>query len=466
MKKIIIFLLLVFSSLLIAEDIAIFIKTQGEIYSQVDTTRTVYQSGDTLENNTIVMSGMDSYALLNYKYTNGYLRIFPNSKVSIVHPDSMNTNVVLSSGKILNVLKDKINGTYTVETNSTVASVRGTKFEVTLIEGATEIKVEEGNVNVLNKISGKSHTLGANQGLISSNDGQIKELVIEDKELMEEKAIPQNKDTDEGKSDVQARPARPSESSILTPVEEGRRNNPKVIDTGEMASERERKKTIEKKERPSFPQKTLTETDLPNINPVAIVLKVKGKIQLIRGSQIEDCSAGTLLKNNDRIRSEDESLALIKMVDNSSKIRVFSNSEVLINIGQDYQVLNKNIELEEGSILSTVNNKIAGKYSVSTSSTIASVRGTEFLVEEKDGVTKIVGFSGRVEVENKKTREKSTVTKGTTVISTEDGSIERQETKEVPEEVREELESTEYENLMKIKFENEDGSQKTIILEY
>ena len=84
----------------------------------------------------------------------------------------------------------------------------------------------------------------------------------------------------------------------------------------------------------------------------------------------------------------------------------------------------------------------------------------------KDGITRVIGFSGKVEVENKKSGEKSLVTKGNTVTSTEDGTVDRQETNDVPADVNEELQSIEYENTMKIKFENEDGSIKTIILEY
>ncbi len=197
-----------------------------------------------------------------------------------------------------------------------------------------------------------------------------------------------------------------------------------------------------------------------------MVLKIKGKLTLERQGKELVCEVGTLLENMDKVSTDANSLALIKLVDNSSNIRVFSNSEVVISAEEDNETLNKDLQLKGGSILSTVNNKIAGKYSVSTTSTIASVRGTEFLVQLENGITKVVGFSGRVEVENKKTKEKSLVTKGNTVTSTEDGQIQRFQTQEVPAEVNDELESTDYENTMRINFENEDGSIKTIILEY
>ena len=160
------------------------------------------------------------------------------------------------------------------------------------------------------------------------------------------------------------------------------------------------------------------------------------------------------LENSDKVRANDNSLALIKFVDNSSQIRLFSNSEVEINVTQEEGSLSKNIRLEGGSILSTVNNKIVGKYSVSTTSTIASVRGTQFLVELMDKVTKVTGFTGKVEVQNKKTGAITLVTKGNTAISHEDGALDRQETGKLDPEVEEEMELQKLENNLRIEFEN------------
>lgn len=200
--------------------------------------------------------------------------------------------------------------------------------------------------------------------------------------------------------------------------------------------------------------------------PIAVVLKVKGELSLVRDNQELACPVGTLLATNDEVRTDNNSLALIKFVDNSSQIRIFSNSQVVINVEKDKEQLLKSIDLESGSILSNVNKKIVGKYSVSTTSTIASVRGTEFLVEVEGEITRVTGFSGKVEVENRKSGEKSLVTKGTTVTSSEDGQLNRKATENVPKEVEEELQSVEYENSMRINFEKEDGSTKTIILDY
>lgn len=200
--------------------------------------------------------------------------------------------------------------------------------------------------------------------------------------------------------------------------------------------------------------------------PVAVVLKAKGDLILIRDKQELACPVGTALENSDKVRANDNSLALIKFVDNSSQIRLFSNSEVEINVTQEEGSLSKNIRLEGGSILSTVNNKIVGKYSVSTTSTIASVRGTQFLVELMDKVTKVTGFTGKVEVQNKKTGAITLVTKGNTAISHEDGALDRQETGKLDPEVEEEMELQKLENNLRIEFENKQGDNKTIILEY
>lgn len=455
MKKILTVLLLVLTSFLISQEIAIFTKIQGEVYTELDSTKVLYKVGDMLENNSIIYSSDDSYALVHYKFTNGTLRVFPNSVVNVVSVDSLNTKVSLTKGKILNDLKEKIKGSYTVETNSTVASVRGTAFEVLLSEEGTDINVVEGKVDVLNKISKATHSLGANQRLISKNSGEIIELTPEGNPLPEVEEEPKLKDSGNGinlglpggigggGAVVLASPSLPSLPS---------------------SSKSDEKETEKDKSKEIVEEEDTKPTSSPL--PIAVVLKVKGQLMLIRADKEIECSVGTILENKDVVRTDNNSLALIKFVDNSSEIRVFSNSEVLINAEKDNAKLNKNLKLEGGSILSRVNSKIVGKYSVSTTTTIASVRGTEFLVELKGGITRVIGFEGRVEVENTKSGEKSLATKGNSVTSNEDGELDRQETGEIPGEVQEELESTEYNNTMRIKFENEDGSTKTIILEY
>lgn len=457
---------MVLSSFLIANDIAVFTRIKGDIYSTVDSLQVNYKVGDSISNNTTISSGNNSYALIFYKFTNGSLRVFPNSSINISAIDSLNTKITLNSGKILNDLKDKIAGSYTVETNSTVASVRGTAFEVSLTEEGTDVSVVEGNVDVLNKISGKTHSLGANQRLISRNDGEI--LEITDQPKPETEKSPED---NQEKEDLGANPNNGLDApnlTILTPPDPTSAlaiSDPTMVIPISKTKADEIDSAISNKENAESSVENTDETSSNSI-PLAVVLKIKGKLTLERQGKELVCEVGTLLENMDKVSTDANSLALIKLVDNSSNIRVFSNSEVVISAEEDNETLNKDLQLKGGSILSTVNNKIAGKYSVSTTSTIASVRGTEFLVQLENGITKVVGFSGRVEVENKKTKEKSLVTKGNTVTSTEDGQIQRFETQEVPAEVNDELESTDYENTMRINFENEDGSIKTIILEY
>lgn len=472
MKKYVLITILIISGILMAQEVAIFTKIQGDIYSQEDSVRTVYDLGDSIENNTTIFSGQDSYALVHYKFNQGSLRVFPNSAVNINSVDSLNTQVKLTKGKVLNDLKGKIRGSYTVETTSTVASVRGTAFEVLLTDVGTDVNVVEGQVDVLNKISGKTHSLGANQRLISRNDGELIELTPEGKPILDEEDSQPQEEIEDSRSESapqentnQTRANRINSPSIALPVV-----SPSISPTVPVPEDLP---TIVKEDKNDdtgnldITEKEQAEAEgNPESFPIAIVLKVKGQLSLIRDNKTLDCPVGTMLENEDVLRTDSNSLALIKLVDNSSKLRLFSNSQLVIKAEQDNDVLDKSLELEGGSILSTVNNKIAGKYSVSTTSTIASVRGTEFLVELKDGITKVTGFSGRVEVENRKSKEKVLVTKGNTASSAEDGQIDRQATEEVPAEVNEELESIEYDNTMKIQFENEEGSKKTIILEY
>lgn len=455
MKKTLTILLLVLACFLVAEEIAIFTKIQGEVYTEQDSLKIYYKVGDLIQNNSTIYSQENSYALVHYKFTNGTLRVFPNSTVNIMSVDSLNTQVSLSKGKILNDLKDKITGSYAVETNSTVASVRGTAFEVLITEEGTDVNVVGGTVDVLNKISGQTHSLGANQRLISRNNGELIELTPEGNPLPATEEI--EDPTETGNQSNNSIPNLPNTGSAFLPKATGVAilNPVKIADEIGEKSEEVAPKTEEKEKK-----------DSDSFYPVAVVLKIKGELVLMRNDKELECPVGTLLESNDMLRTDANSLALVKFVDNSSQIRIFSNSEVIINVEKDKDLLNKSLKLEGGSILSNVNSKVVGKYSVSTTSTIASVRGTEFLVELKDGITRVIGFSGKVEVENQKSGEKSLVTKGNTVTSTEDGELDRQLTEEIPTEVNEELQSIEYDNSMRINFENEDGSIKTIILDY
>ena len=321
MKRILVVFLLIFTYLLMAEEIAIFSKIQGGIFTEQDTLKNFHKVGDVIENNSIIYSQEDSYALVHYKFTNGTLRIFPNSAVNIVSIDSLNTKVSLSKGRILNDLKEKIKGSYTVETNSTVASVRGTAFEVFLTEEGTDINVVEGNVDVLNKISGQSHSLGANQRLISRNSGELVELTLEGNPISPreegaeeiEEAPGDGEQSGVSDSDLpnlatSSLPAKPISITpvITTPVitNPDKAENEDV--TKEQVSVNTKKDGMEVKEDSSSPY------------PIAVVLKVKGNLLLIRNKQELECPVGTLLENEDKLRTDDNSLALVKFVDNSS----------------------------------------------------------------------------------------------------------------------------------------------------
>ena len=457
MKRLLTICFLIVALSLIAEDIGLFIKTQGAIFTEENSVRVLKKVGDPLENNTTLISGVDSYALLHYKYTDGSLRVFPNSMVNIVSVDDLNTKVTLTRGKVSNSLKEKITGSYAIETNSTVASVRGTEFEVELTTEGTDIKVDVGEVEVLNKISKQTQTLSANHRLLSTNGGKFVELTLDGDPV---KSIEKSPD----KKEIEKEPKVKDNSDV---------GGNKQINTPSPATPKpapnikaEVKKKTSTSEKADIQEPKQTQQPANNSFPVAVVLKVKGELTLIRNNKELACPVGTTLEDKDKIRTKENSLGLIKFVDNSSEIRLFSNSEVEINTEQENGSLDKNLRLEGGSLLSNVNKKIVGKYSVSTTSTIASVRGTEFLVElTADGVTKVTGFSGRVEVENRKTGETTLVTKGNTASSSEDGTLDRQKTESVNPEVEEEIDQV-FENNIRIEFENEDGNTKTIILEY
>ncbi len=535
MKRLLIYIFMFIALIVHAEDIGVIVKVKGDVYTQIDTLRHLLNPSDIIQNNTTIYSGKDSYALFVYKDKNSSIRIYPHSQltVSALNQDSKAVN--LKKGSISNIIQKKLTGSYTVETNNTVASVRGTIFEVDVVENGTQVHVDRGLVNVQNKITNANlmlskgqYVLSDNQGTISLLDGspldtnkdtlnffeegnsispadslenkadkleQVEEVEQADsllndsskpEEILEEEANiddtdevlidkPEDSETYQANDDIETSTNQASEVEIsdeINQVETVTTNSTNQEDLIVMEDTDSdniiEEEIIEEEIVPEPKHESKEDNKIDNQRkPVAVVVKVKGNVDIIYNSKITSAKAGSMIYNNSELISGKDGLALIAFVDNGSKIRLLNNSEIIVNTDQENKTMNKDIKLKSGSVLSQVNKKILGKYSVSTNSTIASVRGTHFLTElRKNGDTAVYGFSGKVEVKNIISGEITLVTAGITAISSLNGSLLRQETVDVPDEALEFIQETENTDEVKIEFEDKDGNIKSIILEF
>jgi len=179
MKKIILIILisLLISILAAAEPVAYLIKTKGSVQIYRDNKSIKLKSGEMLYNNDEIITNAKSYAAFRYADGSGIVKLFPNSvmKLNVSKLDAkLHKNSQIELGSIFSKISAKIKGTYKTETPNTVASVKGTGYITRyLSDKRTIVIVTEGEVLVMNKISGKSVLVKQGETAISDDSGEI-----------------------------------------------------------------------------------------------------------------------------------------------------------------------------------------------------------------------------------------------------------------------------------------------------
>ncbi|MEA1973612.1 MAG: FecR family protein [Candidatus Cloacimonadota bacterium] len=196
-------------------------------------------------------------------------------------------------------------------------------------------------------------------------------------------------------------------------------------------------------------------------NDIAIAYKVKNDISLNRDDAKSEVNKGQLLQNGDKLSSGEKSYAAIKFVDGSSIIKLFPNSVLKITGKKDDGKLNKKSFLESGYVFSKIKKKM-GKFEIETATSVASVKGTEFLIEvSKDGTTTVTTLDGEVILFNKASKESNSVPAGQQGVSSPDGEIGVEEFN--PDDL--DLDEIEETQELEIQMQNPDGDSKTIIID-
>ena len=208
-----------------------------------------------------------------------------------------------------------------------------------------------------------------------------------------------------------------------------------------------------------------------NAAGVGLLTAAKGKVTLHRASKSIKFKVGDSIQNKDEIRTKAESFAAYKYIDDSCTIKVFSNSYVLINTSQSGNTLNKNLKVNSGNVYTQVKPNSKGSVKITTPTTVASVKGTEFLTRvNDDGEVSYIVAKGTVNVVISDTGESSDVNAGQTASVGSDLVLNVRETSQ---EDIESLEAAEQEalaqytpNILRIPMVDEDGNIKTIEIEY
>lgn len=206
-------------------------------------------------------------------------------------------------------------------------------------------------------------------------------------------------------------------------------------------------------------------------NGVGLLTAAKGKVNLRRGGKNVSFKVGDSLNNQDEIRTRSQSFAAYKYVDNSTTIKVFANSYVLVNASRKDRNLDKNVKVFSGSVFTKVDPKSKGSMKVSTPTTVASVKGTEFLTSvNNDGEVTYIVTKGTVNVEIPDTGENSDVTEGQTAIVDKDLTMSIRDTTEEDLQTLATAEEGSLDdhtpNILRIPMVDKDGNTKIIEIEY
>lgn len=180
MKRILLLITLtvLMASFLFAENpIAVIIKMKGDVTLTRNTKKVPIKAGDVLYQNDKIQSGSASYAALKYVDNGAFLKIFPNSIVSIkinAEKGLSNKSAVIEKGTVFSSINRKIRGQYAVESPTTVASVKGTKYISNFdIDRTFYVYTTEGIVQAENLKSRTKMDVPAGSMLQSNPDGSM-----------------------------------------------------------------------------------------------------------------------------------------------------------------------------------------------------------------------------------------------------------------------------------------------------
>ncbi len=181
---------------------------------------------------------------------------------------------------------------------------------------------------------------------------------------------------------------------------------------------------------------------LTAIAPVGLTIKVEGEVSITRNDVIYDADKGDRLFNDDLIKTGESAFTAIKFSDNKSLVKLFPNSSLHIEAEKKGDKVDKKVKLSLGDLWAKVSKK-QGKFEVENATTVASVKGTEFLItQNSDGSTEVFTFEGAVQFTNKSDGLSSTISAGQRGLTMGSGDIAVTEFSidEIPTSIREAIE--------------------------
>lgn len=202
---------------------------------------------------------------------------------------------------------------------------------------------------------------------------------------------------------------------------------------------------------------------------VAVAIKVKGKVSILyKGNDTDQIlKSGSPLSNQDRIITDKDGFVMIMYLDDKTVVKILGNSTLDILGDRSGKTINKSIDIKYGKIAANVKPQDGKDFTISTPTSVASVKGTELAINSDpsrgDSFTLIEGL---IEITNSVTGESTDVQQGETAVSTPEGSLEVSKTSEEDLDAFEEASIDIPSQELKFEVEDDNGNLKEIIIKF
>ncbi|MDP6339646.1 MAG: FecR family protein [Candidatus Marinimicrobia bacterium] len=200
---------------------------------------------------------------------------------------------------------------------------------------------------------------------------------------------------------------------------------------------------------------------------IAITTKVIGSVQYIRGNKgSKVLKKGHIIESGDILKTNKDGFAALLFIDDKSALKIKENSELIITGKRGARAIAKKINMAGGTIRAQVGKQKKGGFTVQTSVSVASVKGTDFwLIADKNTGDSVIGLEGTIMLLNQLSGDSLDVTSGLTGLSLPSGSVQSFKTdpKTIPEDP---TGGQTGEQQLKIEFQDASGKKKTLIIEY
>jgi len=135
---------------------------------------------------------------------------------------------------------------------------------------------------------------------------------------------------------------------------------------------------------------------------IAFTTKVSGQVNMVNlEKQTVPLKRGTVLNAGEQIVSLSDGLAVIMFIDDKSILRIQKNTTLTIGGERSATAISKQIEMQFGKLRAQISEQRRGEFIISTPTSVASVKGTDFWTTSDPILGDIfLGIEGLIEVEN------------------------------------------------------------------